>query len=147
MTKRDFLNIVHDMIGEILEKIDSKGKEYSRNDDRFHNFIRGGLMYGITKEQYLLYLMSKHIISINDMVKDLEVQRFSDSKQWLEKITDIIIYLMLLYAMQIEREKVSIDSVEDEKFYSDLSEKLTQLYEHLAKLKGIGDDLFGRIKN
>lgn len=115
MTNSDFQKVVQCILKEVLRKIQVKGKEYSRTDNRFHNFIQGGLIYDITKEQYLLYLMSKHTISIDDMVKDLEVQRFSDSKQWLEKITDVITYLMLLYAMQIEREDEKIPVIKLQK--------------------------------
>ena len=104
MTNTEFQRIFNELIEELKNKSLSKGLEYSRNKDRFHNFEEGAKLFGITKEKYLLFLLSKHTISINDMVDDIAKGVFWTNEVWKEKITDIILYLFILYAMNHTKE-------------------------------------------
>jgi len=82
-----------------------KAAEYGRNDDRLHNFKRGAAMLRETPEAHCVQLLSKHVISILDMVDDLAAAKCANMNQWEEKIGDAINYLILLEALVAERIK------------------------------------------
>lgn len=84
--------------------LSTKSREYARSDDRLHNFKRAGAMLGVSPEQALLGMWSKHIISILDIVTDIvEYGNLPSDKIIEEKFTDSINYLTLLEALIIER--------------------------------------------
>lgn len=91
------------LVAECIEKIRStlvkKSGEYSRNDDKLHNFKRAGAMLGCTPEKALLGMMVKHTTSIFDMVDDLEKGKFPSLEMLDEKFTDNLNYLILLKAL------------------------------------------------
>jgi len=98
MTQEEFKVIFDEIIKELHRKNDVKGNEYARNNDRFHNFRHGALLTNLTLPKYLMSLRSKHEISIIDMVDDIDRNVFHPASLWKEKITDSIMYLILLYA-------------------------------------------------
>ncbi len=73
-----------------------KSKEYVRDDNPFHNFDRGAEYTGETPEDYLYGLMTKHLVSIKDMIDDLYEGKEPSVIHVEEKIGDGINYLMLL---------------------------------------------------
>lgn len=81
----------------------SKDKEYSRNGDKFHNFKIAAAMDGITPERALRGMWLKHLISIKDIIDDLDIGILPDQKILDEKITDNINYLLLLEGLIKER--------------------------------------------
>lgn len=85
-----------------------KGKEYSTEDDRLVNFYQAATLQQITPEKALLGMLSKHIISIYDMVKS---ERPHDSDQWEEKIGDAINYLLILRALVFDTGKSGYSSM------------------------------------
>ena len=98
MTHKKFTEILKEIIEEIKTKDLLKKEEYTRNDDRFHNFRMGAFLLDTTIPEYIITLRSKHEISILDMVNDMRQNRFYPLNVWKEKITDSILYLILLYA-------------------------------------------------
>jgi hypothetical protein len=98
MTQEEFKVIFDEIIKELHRKNDVKGNEYARNNDRFHNFRHGALLTNLTLPKYLMSLRSKHEVSIIDMVDDIDRNVFHQVSLWKEKITDSIMYLILLYA-------------------------------------------------
>lgn len=90
---------------EIVEKlIDRKQEEYVKDEeDMLINFKKGGIFQGITPEQSLLGGLSKHCISVADMIKKVD-NNYSYSL-WQEKCHDIIVYQLLLLALIKEREE------------------------------------------
>ena len=74
-----------------------KNTEYSRNDDKLHNFKRAGALLGCTPHEALIGMWSKHLISILDMVSDYATTGKIPSSAIIdEKFTDAINYLHLL---------------------------------------------------
>ncbi len=81
-----------------------KHEEYTRGDDKLHNFKRAADTKQTTPEDALLGMMNKHIVSVYDMVDDLTLLgREHPLKSWDEKIGDAINYLKLLRALIEER--------------------------------------------
>jgi hypothetical protein len=80
-----------------------RAKSYSRNSDRLHNFRRQAALKGTTPERALEGNLSKHVISIYDMLDDLDNGGHHSMKTWREKLHDAQNYLDLLHAMLAER--------------------------------------------
>jgi hypothetical protein len=84
------------MIGE-------KHKEYSRNNDKLHNFKVAGRMKGETPERALIGMEIKQRVSIIDIVNDLDKGELPRLEVLAEKISDEINYMVLLEALIKER--------------------------------------------
>ncbi len=114
MNKKDFNKLLEKRIQMTKSTLSSKNKEYASDTDKLHNFKRAGHMLRCTPESALIGMWTKHIISILDMVDDIE-KRYKDNKdheikEWDrfiamvdEKIGDAINYLILLEALIKER--------------------------------------------
>jgi len=101
---KDFNRIVEQRIDKIRDVLSNKAKEYSSDDDRFHNFKRAGEMLRIEPEQALIGMFAKHMVSIMDMVRDIARGEKQPIFMWDEKIGDAINYLILLEGLVTERE-------------------------------------------
>jgi len=101
-----FMNLARIRFKACLEVLEKKNVEYSRDEDKLHNFKRAAMMlqgprFGCEPEDALVGMWVKHITSIMDMVDDLpDLPTFSILR---EKITDAINYLVLLEALFVER--------------------------------------------
>lgn len=93
-----------------------KGEGYSTDEDRLHNFRIAAALNDSTMEQALWGMLTKHIVSIRDMVMSGETY---DTDIWDEKLGDAINYLALLKAITVEKTSPSDDTL------ADLREKLT----------------------
>lgn len=89
---------IRDQIEHCWELLFSKRKEYATADP-FHNFRRAADLQGITKEQALIGMMDKHVISVHDMVNEAAEGASFSAAKWREKIGDNINYLLILWAM------------------------------------------------
>lgn len=88
------------VIPDIVETLSVKGNEYSSEQNTFHNFIKGSIKRDETPEENLLGLVSKQIVSVDDMVeKDIKF----DKEIIDEKLGDIIKYYILLEVMMLIR--------------------------------------------
>lgn len=115
MTKSEFDRVLSRRLGKIERVLGIKAEEYSSAEDRLHNFKRGAAMLQITPEAHCIYLMSKHLISILDMVDNV-TQRPPNVcawEKWDEKVGDAINYLVLLEALVWER----LDQPWDESYH------------------------------
>ncbi len=84
----------------VVKKFVMKNKEYSRGGDKFSNFIKAGALDGESPERALKGMWKKHVVSICDMVEDIDRDNFCAREDvWLEKITDNIVYSILLYGL------------------------------------------------
>lgn len=99
MNNKDFETIVGQQLDRCRDLLILKGKEYSTEEDKLHNFKIAAEMQGITQKQALGGMMAKHTVSIYDMIQS--VNDFPIIK-WDEKITDHINYLLLLRGILIE---------------------------------------------
>lgn len=94
MRQEIFTEIIHEQISRSLDTLDLKAKEYA-TDDRLHNFKIAATLQGETPIQALGGMMSKHTVSIYDLIRTGS----RDIDMWNEKITDSINYLLLLRAL------------------------------------------------
>lgn len=76
-----------------------KGKEYSRNNNPFHNFDIGSQITGKTEFEVLDGFFLKHYISYRDMLEDISRGKIIDPALVDEKFNDMITYLLLQKAM------------------------------------------------
>ena len=94
----DYETAVRSQIEHCWKLLFSKRKEYATADP-FHNFKRAADLQGITKEQALIGMMDKHVISVHDMVNEAAEGADFSADKWREKISDNINYLLILWAM------------------------------------------------
>lgn len=105
MTDKEFRRVVGTVTRNIKSTLVTKGSEYARGD-RLSNFKRAGELSHSTPEMALRGMLTKHIISIYDMIDDLENGKKltpNDWWVWNEKIIDSINYHILLRALLTER--------------------------------------------
>jgi len=76
-----------------------KAKEYVRNGDRLHNFHRAAEMDRISTARALKGMWNKHIMSICDIVDDVDNGKEVDLSIAQEKILDTINYAFLFWAV------------------------------------------------
>jgi hypothetical protein len=111
----------HDAFDKILKRrieqmekvLGKKAAEYAKGNDRLHNFKRAGAMLRSTPEAALVGMLAKHLISILDMVDDLDQAGFlAAAHLWDEKLGDAVNYLVLLEGLVAERHLEIFDRVE-----------------------------------
>lgn len=96
MTTEKFNKIVEDQLGRIRSVLVKKAGEYNLEEDRLGFFKRAAALSQETPEQALYGFLLKHIVSISDMVAS---GKEYSKDLWLEKITDIENYLILLLGL------------------------------------------------
>lgn len=98
MTREDFSNRVEKRIDLIRQTLLTKHKEYAKDNNVFRNFdeAAGGFSLHSTSAEVLWSYMTKHLVSIKDIVAD---NKPVDPSVVSEKIGDVINYLILLEAM------------------------------------------------
>ena len=97
MTTTEFNKIVRTRCNLINEVLTVKAKEYSRDNNRLHNFDRASVILNTTREKALLGMAVKHLISFLDLVNDME-KEIPTTEYIDEKIGDLINYLILCEA-------------------------------------------------
>ena len=102
MRVEEFNKLVEDNLELIKSVLVKKTAEYNLDEDRLSVFKRAGALQSETPEEALLGMLTKHIISIYDMVKDKG--EYSLDK-WREKCIDACNYLLLLLALETEKEE------------------------------------------
>ena len=97
MKHSDMVRFIDNIVfPEIIETRDSGQKEYAQDvDDVFANFERIGNALNISKEKVLMIYLLKHVDGIKAYVNGYKSQR----EDVRGRITDIIVYLMLLWGM------------------------------------------------
>ena len=88
-------DMLDEIIGNVQKSLVVKAKEYVRNDDRMHNFNKGSIKSGISRERVLRGFRLKHDISTDDLLDDMD-KGFMPTKEYvMEKYGDIINYNIL----------------------------------------------------
>ena len=102
MTREDFSKRVEKRIDLIRQTLLTKHKEYAKDDNVFRNFdeAAGGLSLHSTSPQVLWSYMTKHLVSIKDIVAEGKPAKPAVVS---EKIGDVINYLVILEAMLNEQ--------------------------------------------
>lgn len=94
----EFNKLVKQELNNCKDILSAKCAHYAMDDDRLKHFKDAANYLNITPEFALLSQLTKHLVSIKDMVVNNE----HDLEVWQEKITDAINYLLLLYALETE---------------------------------------------
>jgi len=114
MEVAQFNAIVEDQILDIRKRSGSKNKEYARGGDKLYNFKRAAEVLRSSVERAHWGMFMKHLISTQDIVEDVEDDKYSTMALIEEKIGDAIVYLILLKAILIDQDHVKSDlKVED----------------------------------
>jgi len=102
MHRQDMKKLIDDIFEEVLRVRDAGQTEYARDKDNvFANFERVASFTGTTREKALLTYMIKHIDGICAYADGLQSQR----EDVRGRITDIIVYCLLLWGMVEENNK------------------------------------------
>lgn len=98
MTREEFSKRVEKRIDLVRQTLLTKHKEYAKDDNVFRNFdeAAGGFSLHSTSAEVLWSYMTKHLVSIKDIVSEGTPVK---SEVVSEKIGDVINYLILLEAM------------------------------------------------
>ncbi len=94
-----YMEAVNMMLKHVEKTLTAKRNEYAVGGN-YHNFEKAAELLGITPVQALAGMMSKHTVSVYDLVNSKQPV---DMEQWKEKIGDHITYLLILWAMVNER--------------------------------------------
>lgn len=103
MTSKEFDEILISRINKMQSTLASKATEYA-TDDRLHNFKVAASLQGVTNAQACLGFMTKHLVSILDMIRDDAEGKLISKERIDEKIGDAVNYLVLLEALFLEKQ-------------------------------------------
>lgn len=97
MNGEDFDLLVKTRLSVCVETLSCKDKEYSSETDRLHNFVAAGRMKNETPIKALYGMMTKHLVSFQDIIERMETDPFYvPSKELIkEKFVDNINYFLL----------------------------------------------------
>lgn len=100
MNNTQFMQLIEVTMTRVKELTNTKGREYSGDEDRCSNFKREGADNGVDPRVVLSIYMSKHISAVKQYVKDKQngVER-QLSEPIGGRIDDIILYCILLKAL------------------------------------------------
>lgn len=107
MNTERFNEVINERIGLCKAVLCDKAEEYA-TDDRLHNFKVAAQLQGCTPMTALAGMMSKHTVSVYDLIRDHEEGMPISREMWDEKIGDSINYLLLLTALIEEEEMEQI---------------------------------------
>ena len=109
MNASEFDKLVVARLGYCHQVLNTKAGEYATSD-RLHNFKVAAALQDIEPETALLGMWAKHIVSIRDIIEDIEHKGMIPKSALLsEKITDVINYAILLEALIEERKEAEKD--------------------------------------
>lgn len=103
MTEERFDEVVDCFLNSVRETLITKGREYRRDNNVFHNFDEGARRSGLIREKVLDGFLLKHEISIADITNDLEKDILPKISTLDEKFGDNVIYLILKMCSIIDR--------------------------------------------
>lgn len=102
MKPERFDEIVENRLKHCKDVLSWKNEEYSSDTDRLHNFKVAAAMDETTPENALWGMYLKHLVSVRDIVKNIE-SGVPSHVTVAEKIGDSINYMLLLEALLAER--------------------------------------------
>ena len=108
MNTQEFTELLENQYKHLCALNNTKGVEYARSDvDRLANFKRQAEELDMTPEKVLMVYLNKHLDAIKSFVKTGRVL----SEPISGRISDAILYLILLHGLTIdsskERQKLS----------------------------------------
>lgn len=103
MNHKEFEKIVDNRLAQCRETLCAKGGEYSRDGDRLHNFKTAARIACVTPERSLFGMYLKHLVSVMDMIADIDNGELPTRGMMAEKIGDSINYHLLFEGLLEER--------------------------------------------
>lgn len=103
MDSKQFDEVVERALTRSMEVLVHKAKEYAMGGDRLHNFNRGAQIAGSSRERVLKGFMLKHLISVFDIIDNID-KGIIPSREFIdEKVGDSINYMLLLEASLVDK--------------------------------------------
>lgn len=100
MNSKEFDRLLNKRLELIKNTLLCKGREYSNSKDRFHNFGVAARIANESQEKALFGMALKHLVSIIDIIENIEIKRQYPSDDLLkEKCGDLINYIIMLEIM------------------------------------------------
>jgi hypothetical protein len=109
VSMEQFNGLVQRRVELIKNILANKGQEYAADNDRLHNFKRAAAMLHCSREQALVGMWAKHVVSILDIIDDMKRGKYPTFSMVDEKIGDAINYLILLEASI--KDTISVDLI------------------------------------
>lgn len=103
MQREEFAEVLDQQLGRISAILGVKTDEYA-TEDQLHNIRQAALLQEESLPEAVIGMMVKHTVSIFAMVKS---GKPFPVEKWDEKITDHLVWLILLKAALIEDAKPS----------------------------------------
>ena len=103
MIPKEFNVVLENTLEQIRQVMGIKSAEYARGNDKLHNFKRAAGVLGVSPEKALLGMLTKHTVSILDIVDDIDKGKLPSVELLNEKIGDELNYHILLKALILER--------------------------------------------
>lgn len=98
MRQEQFEKAVNEYLVVVKANLLSKGKEYATDADMLANFNKGSNITGEVREKVLFGYALKHLVSVIDIIDEIEKGNLPDSYKMTEKLGDLGSYMALLYA-------------------------------------------------
>lgn len=122
MTFPEFDKVSDEIIAQMIEMRNTKGKEYAGPGDRFDNFSRLAQRLQIPRNKVLWTYTVKHLDAIESYINN---QREFSTERIEGRIVDAMTYLMLLAGMiREDKAPTSIGSFIQEKFEREHKEQI-----------------------
>lgn len=102
MNNERFENILSARFSKCVALLNHKAGEYA-TEDRLHNFKVAAKLQNCTPITALAGMMSKHTVSVYDLIQRQEAGISVPKEMWEEKIGDSLNYLILLTALIEEK--------------------------------------------
>lgn len=112
MNSERFNEIIEQRITLCKNILCHKAGEYA-TEDRLHNFKVAAELQHCTPITALGGMMSKHTVSVYDLIQRQEQGLVVPEEMWIEKIGDSINYLLLLTALIVERKDEETQNEDD----------------------------------
>ncbi len=110
MNTPEFNALFEQTVEMCRETLCAKADEYAEDEDRLHNFRVAAAVMGCDVKQALAGMMSKHTVSVYDLVRREAKGQAVSAELWDEKIIDHINYLILLRGIVAEGIEVTHES-------------------------------------
>ena len=102
MNTIEFEEILVARIDKMKMVLGSKAREYASVTDRLHNFKAAGRVLNISSADALMGMLSKHLVSVMDIIMAVNAGGVVPIGMLDEKIGDTINYFVLLEALLME---------------------------------------------
>lgn len=96
MTPDAFKKVLEARVEKIRATLIRKAEQYCRNNDRLHNFRRAAAFRNKSMAEVLGGFLLKHVVTLYDIIDDIEAGRPVSEALFDEVVGDFINYAILL---------------------------------------------------